>query len=99
MRLVHGDSANVLDVDDLQQNTRIRRGDFVDPVRFRKPQSIREVRVGMERVLSTEQQARQDEAQQGKRYNNAQDLLLTHVLSSSTEGILNGFSYANGLAA
>src|SRR5882724_9027444 len=34
-RLVHGDSANVLDVDDLQQNTRIRRGDFVDPVRFR----------------------------------------------------------------
>jgi len=49
----------------------------------------------MERVLSTEQQARQDEAQQGKRYNNAQDLLLTHVLISSMEDVINGFPCLN----
>ena len=49
-------------------------------------------------MLSPQQDARQDKAQQGKRRNDAQDLLLTHVLISSADGVVDGVTHDDGQA-
>jgi hypothetical protein len=82
MLAINRDRAGVLRIGHVQENGGIGGRDLADTIGVGYPQGIHEVGVGGERILGPKPQARQDEAQDGKRHADANEMFAAHVLVS-----------------